>query len=149
MYDLYVHFLPLIQYTTFCISDKTDHGQRKRGAESERDQRDIIPKLDSYPDKDTVQFHMTDPRSGRDIAQMEASNYSDPSTEVNMEATIDPEDVVRAGGFGARDDLSSFLPIASDSTDFEASLLDARDYEEPQGEQRRPGLGWSEDSVSE
>ncbi|XP_059668385.1 uncharacterized protein LOC132313573 isoform X3 [Cornus florida] len=48
------------------------------------------------------------------------------------------------GGFGARDDISSFLPVASDSTDFEASLLDARDYEEPQEKICRPGLGWTE-----
>lgn len=64
--------------------------------------------------------------------------------EVNMEASVTPEEVVRAGGFGARDDMSSVLPVASDSTDFEASLLDARDYEEPQGKISRPGLGWSE-----
>ncbi|CAK7342654.1 unnamed protein product [Dovyalis caffra] len=66
------------------------------------------------------------------------------SGEVNMEASITPDDVVRAGGFGARDDISSFLPVASDSTDFEATILDARNYEEPQGEIHRPGLGWTE-----
>ncbi|KAI4300824.1 hypothetical protein L6164_034158 [Bauhinia variegata] len=68
-------------------------------------------------------------------------------SEVNMEgeATISPDDVIRAGGFGARDDIGCFLPVASDSTDLEASILDARDYEEPQaqGEGSRPGLGWS------
>ncbi|XP_020576646.1 uncharacterized protein LOC110022171 [Phalaenopsis equestris] len=64
--------------------------------------------------------------------------------DVNMEATISADDVARAGGFGARDDIGSFLPVAADSTDFEASLLDARDFEEPQGEKRRPGLGWTE-----
>lgn len=63
--------------------------------------------------------------------------------EVNMEASIRTDDVIRAGGFGARDDISSFLPVASDSTDFEASIRDARDYEEPQGEVSRPGLGWN------
>lgn len=64
--------------------------------------------------------------------------------DINMEASILPDDVVvRAGGFGARDDMSSFLPVASDSTDFEASLLNAREYEEPQEEIRRPGLGWT------
>ncbi|CAI9099786.1 OLC1v1036660C1 [Oldenlandia corymbosa var. corymbosa] len=63
--------------------------------------------------------------------------------EVNMEASISADDVVRAGGFGARDDISSCLPVASDFTDFEASLLDARDYEEPQEEISRPGLGWA------
>lgn len=63
---------------------------------------------------------------------------------VNMEATILADDVMRAGGYGARDDISSFLPVASDSTDFEASLRDARDYEEPQKDICRPGLGWKD-----
>ncbi|XP_057717758.1 uncharacterized protein LOC130932450 [Arachis stenosperma] len=69
----------------------------------------------------------------------------DASAEVNMEAFITTDDVIRAGGFGARDDISSFLPVAIDSTDFEASIRDARDYEElePQGEVSRPGLGWT------
>lgn len=62
-----------------------------------------------------------------------ASEEIDASGEVNMEASITPDDVIRAGGFGARDDISSVLPVASDSTDFEASIRDARDYEEPQG----------------
>ncbi|XP_014489721.1 uncharacterized protein LOC106752539 isoform X2 [Vigna radiata var. radiata] len=67
----------------------------------------------------------------------------DAAGDVNMEASITPDDVIRAGGFGARDDISSFLPVASDSTDFEASIRDARDYEEPQGQVSRPGLGWT------
>ncbi|XAR68473.1 hypothetical protein NMG60_11003597, partial [Bertholletia excelsa] len=66
----------------------------------------------------------------------------DESGEVNMEASISSDDVIRAGGFGARDDIGSFLPVASDSTDFEASLRDARDYEDPPEEICRPGLGW-------
>ncbi|KAJ6864373.1 hypothetical protein NC651_035045 [Populus alba x Populus x berolinensis] len=68
----------------------------------------------------------------------------DRSGEVKMEASLTPDDVIRAGGFGARDDKSSFLPVASDSTGFEATILDARNYEEPQGEIQRPGLGWTE-----
>ncbi|KAL1312467.1 uncharacterized protein [Arachis hypogaea] len=70
---------------------------------------------------------------------------TDVSGDVNMEASITTDDVIRAGGFGARDDISSFLPVAIDSTDFEASIRDARDYEEPepQGEVSRPGLGWT------
>ncbi|XP_010543509.1 PREDICTED: uncharacterized protein LOC104816402 [Tarenaya hassleriana] len=64
------------------------------------------------------------------------------SVELNMEASILAEDVIRAGGFGAKDDISSFLPVASDSTDFEESIRVARDYEEAQGEVHRPGLGW-------
>ncbi|XP_021724202.1 uncharacterized protein LOC110691571 [Chenopodium quinoa] len=133
------------------IIDKIDNGQSKKEAKSERVQEDVVlmPTEDSFSAEDTVPFSMTDPQSGREIAQMEALKQCDYSTDVNMEATINPDDVVRAGGFGARDDLSSFLPTASDSTDFEASLLDARDYEECQGEQHRPGLGWSENRVSE
>ncbi|KAI7726262.1 hypothetical protein M8C21_008606 [Ambrosia artemisiifolia] len=67
------------------------------------------------------------------------------SGDVNMEASVTSDDVMRAGGYGARDDISSFLPVASDSTDFEASLRDAREYEEPQKDVCRPGLGWKED----
>lgn len=65
-----------------------------------------------------------------------------PRGEVNMEASISAEDVIRAGGFGAKDDIGSFLPVASDSTDFEESIRSARDYEEAQPEVQRPGLGW-------
>ncbi|XVF34425.1 hypothetical protein REPUB_Repub18cG0058100 [Reevesia pubescens] len=36
-----------------------------------------------------------------------------------------------AGGFGPGDDINSFLPIASDWTDFEASIGDDGDYREP------------------
>ncbi|KAF9600027.1 hypothetical protein IFM89_002500 [Coptis chinensis] len=65
-----------------------------------------------------------------------------------MEAAITSDDVVRAGGFGARDDLGSLLLVAIESTDFEASLCDARDYEEPQGETNSPGNLESEKRVN-
>lgn len=71
------------------------------------------------------------------------------SGEVNMEVSVTAEDVIRAGGFGARDDISSFLPVASDWTDFEASIRDARNYEGPQGDVCRRGLGWREASERE
>ncbi|KAK1366171.1 Mediator of RNA polymerase II transcription subunit 23 [Heracleum sosnowskyi] len=64
------------------------------------------------------------------------------SSETNMEAPITSDDVMRAGGFGARDDIGCFLPVASDSTDFEASLRKARGYEDPQENIGKPGLGW-------
>lgn len=64
------------------------------------------------------------------------------SADVNMEAAISTEDVVRAGGFGARDDIGSLLPTAIDSTDFEASIRDARDFEGEKEEPSHPGLGW-------
>ncbi|XP_038701537.1 uncharacterized protein LOC119998309 isoform X3 [Tripterygium wilfordii] len=66
------------------------------------------------------------------------------SGEVNMEAHIIADDIIQAGGLGARDDIGSFLPVASDSTDFEATIRDAREYEELQEEISRPGLGWRE-----
>ncbi|XP_031489157.1 uncharacterized protein LOC116256784 isoform X2 [Nymphaea colorata] len=69
--------------------------------------------------------------------------------EPSLESALSSDDLVRAGGFGAKDDLSSFLPAAIDSTDFEASLRDARDYEEPQGEVSRPGLGWLDGHASD
>lgn len=73
---------------------------------------------------------------------MSQDKRDQPRGEVNMEASISAEDVIRAGGFGAKDDIGSFLPVASDSTDFEESLRSARDYEETQPEVQRPGLGY-------
>lgn len=64
------------------------------------------------------------------------------SGDVNMEAAISAEDVLRAGGFGAKDDIGSLLPTAVDSTDFEASLRDARDFEGESEKPSHPGLGY-------
>ncbi|XP_031101533.1 uncharacterized protein LOC116005468 [Ipomoea triloba] len=80
-----------------------------------------------------------DPEGGENVARAPG--------EVNMEAEITPDDVMRAGGFGARDDIGSFLPTAVDTTDFEASLRDARGYEEPQERVCRPGLGWTDEAA--
>uniref|UniRef100_R7W878 Uncharacterized protein n=1 Tax=Aegilops tauschii TaxID=37682 RepID=R7W878_AEGTA len=55
--------------------------------------------------------------------------------DMSMEAAISADDVMHAGGLGAKDDIGSLLPTAMDSTDFEASLRDARDYE---GEKEQP-----------
>ncbi|EPS64606.1 hypothetical protein M569_10176, partial [Genlisea aurea] len=52
------------------------------------------------------------------------------------------EDMIRAGGFGATDDINNFLPVASDFTDFEAHLRDTEDYEDHVKEVTRHGLGW-------
>ncbi|KAI3507449.1 hypothetical protein L1887_22435 [Cichorium endivia] len=89
-------------------------------------------------------YYSTDTVQGSKIETDEEGNVDMDSGDVNMEASISADDVMRAGGFGARDDISNFLPVASDSTDFEASLRDARDYEEPQKEICRPGLGWKD-----
>ncbi|XP_051149495.1 uncharacterized protein LOC127264132 [Andrographis paniculata] len=59
---------------------------------------------------------------------------------------VDSDDVTRAGGYGATDNISNFLPVASDFTDFEASLRDARDYEDLKEEIARPGLGWTNET---
>lgn len=83
------------------------------------------------------------------MEKQDIGNDTNTIGEVNMEASITADDIMRAGGFGATDDINSFLPVAMDLTDFEASLRDARDYEEPQGEISRPGLGWTEDVKSE
>ncbi|EYU18689.1 hypothetical protein ABFS82_10G159800 [Erythranthe guttata] len=75
------------------------------------------------------------------------NNGKDAACEaVNMEASVTSDEVTRAGGFGARDDISSFLPIASDFTDFEANIRDARGYEDLNEEIKRPGLGWSSET---
>ncbi|KAK9726061.1 hypothetical protein RND81_05G187400 [Saponaria officinalis] len=110
--------------------------------------------VDNIPEErvlaqDTRDSYTNTLKHGKDGEDKEAPQHSVPSEEVNMEAAITSDDVIRAGGFGARDGLSSVLPIASDSTDFESSLLNMREYEEPQGERRRPGLGWTEDKETE
>lgn len=86
----------------------------------------VQPGLKANPEQEQLK-----PR--RDIAQLEIVHHgvskdmvSDVNTgmsvsaEMNMEAPITSDDVMRAGGFGARDDIGCFLPVASDSTDFEA-----------------------------
>jgi len=125
------------------------------------DQAEIKAKVDavknsSDPQNSNVEGEASD-NEGKDVAD-ELQPTSGIETEdvtkhgiqkkvvgdFNIEAIITEDDVQRAGGFGATDDIGSFLPVALDSTDFEASLRSARDYEEPQGEVSRPGLGWSE-----
>ncbi|KAM7530046.1 hypothetical protein LguiB_033456 [Lonicera macranthoides] len=94
--------------------------------------------------KEFFQAKTASPRVGENVVEGICHEDMDISGELNMEASVSADDFMRAGGFGARDDISSFLPVASDSTDFEASLRDARDYEDPQEKTCRPGLGWSE-----
>uniref|UniRef100_A0A1J3IIV7 Uncharacterized protein n=1 Tax=Noccaea caerulescens TaxID=107243 RepID=A0A1J3IIV7_NOCCA len=84
----------------------------------------------------------TEERQMHGVTNQSQHGREQPRGEVNMEASISAEDVIRAGGFGAKDDNGSFLPVASDSTDFEESIRSARDYEEAQPEVQRPGLGW-------
>ncbi|XP_023526453.1 uncharacterized protein LOC111789948 isoform X1 [Cucurbita pepo subsp. pepo] len=88
-------------------------------------------------------------RSRENVMKTEPSQQIGIDGETSMEASMSADDVFRAGGFGARDDIGSFLPVASDSTDFEATIRSARAYEGPQGEISRPGLGWKEATKTE
>ncbi|KAL0339707.1 UNVERIFIED_CONTAM: hypothetical protein Sradi_4487500 [Sesamum radiatum] len=54
----------------------------------------------------------------------------DASGEVNMEVSVTADDVMRAGGFGTSDSISSLLPVASDFTDFEDHLQRVQGYED-------------------
>ncbi|KAK4272494.1 hypothetical protein QN277_021046 [Acacia crassicarpa] len=114
---------------------------------SKSDEKEAMENITRY--SGNVEPKIADQKGGEIGAEWKTPEEFDASGEVNMEASITPDDVMRAGGFGARDDISSFLPVASDSTDFEASIRDARDYEEPEGKVSRPGLGWNESSKGE
>ncbi|KAJ1263491.1 hypothetical protein BS78_09G188900 [Paspalum vaginatum] len=107
------------------------------GSEQQAQQKkpDAVADNVQSPDQETLkQFAVSDVGNISPINGHEA--------DVNMEAAISTEDVMRAGGFGAKDDIGSFLPTAIDSTDLEASLRDARDFEGEKEAPARPGLGW-------
>lgn len=108
----------------------------------EEDVKGIPKPARGSPARNNLKLDVADLKAQESAESNEVVGGKGSSGEVNMEASLSTEDVIRAGGFGARDDISSFLPVASDSTDFEAAIRDARDYEEPEGEIRRPGLGW-------
>ena len=52
---------------------------------------------------------------------------SESHVEVDMEAPVSEEDVLKAGGLGARDSLGTPLPEAMDATDFEEAVMSAVD----------------------
>uniref|UniRef100_A0A5B7BVY0 Uncharacterized protein n=1 Tax=Davidia involucrata TaxID=16924 RepID=A0A5B7BVY0_DAVIN len=138
-----------MEYGLFGTSHaKNEKRVKNEVAESVQPEADRKDDLEQHlgPLEDVVQINKGDSKGGENSTKDGAQIDMDASGEVNinMEASISSDDVIRAGGFGARDDISSFLPVASDSTDFEASLHDARDYEDPQEEICRPGLGWTE-----
>jgi hypothetical protein len=116
--------------------------------QSEMDGKDVLNPVLSPP-VNAAQVKRADWKVGELVLRDAPPEEIEASWEVNMEACITTDDVMRAGGFGARDDISSFLPVASDSTDFEATIRDARDYEEPQGDICRQGLGWTEATEAE
>lgn len=101
------------------------------------------PKLDANH-QDTTELSGIDFKGEGNVVSGASFVDVNAPSEANTKACIFLDDAVRAGGFGARDDIGSFLPVASDFTDFEASLRDARDYEDPKEEIGRPGLGWTE-----
>ena len=43
--------------------------------------------------------------------------------QVDMSAPITADDLARAGGLGAKDDMGHALPVAVDATDFEEELM--------------------------
>lgn len=92
--------------------------------------------------KDTITEELSDIRIIDKVEVGETHRSQDGYEAVNMEASLFSEDVIRAGGFGATDNIGSFLPVASDYTDFEENLRDARGYEEYEEKHARPGLGW-------
>ncbi|KAL8133395.1 uncharacterized protein LOC141712512 [Apium graveolens] len=93
--------------------------------------------------EDNTELEVIDFRGGGNVVDASFVDVNAPS-EASTKAAIFLDDAIRAGGFGARDDIGSSLPVASDFTDFEASLRDAHDYEVVKEETRRPGLGWAE-----
>ncbi|XP_010269654.1 PREDICTED: uncharacterized protein LOC104606254 [Nelumbo nucifera] len=131
------------------VHDKNKDGMQNEVVESDDQEMNVEDAPRNLSDVKDVEINMMDTEIEDSVAGNAALGEGDTLGEVNMEASIMPDDVIRAGGFGARDDISSFLPVAIDSTDFEASLRDARDYEEPQGEICRPGLGWKDASETE
>lgn len=131
--------------------DKIENAVKNEVSELNRremDGKDIQNPVLSPPG-DLVQVNLADGKVVENVVRDAPLEEMEISGEINMEAYITTDDVMRAGGFGARDDIGCFLPVASDFTDFEATIRDARDYEEPQGEICRSGLGWTEGTKAE
>ncbi|KAH7677181.1 hypothetical protein IHE45_07G065800 [Dioscorea alata] len=126
----------------FSFGDKNENASKREEQNGENHKIEI--KKPTKQVGDTVKYEGEMESSKKGSIEQNANMKNSVTGEVNMEAVIKTDDVVRAGGFGATDDIGSLLPVAVDSTDFEASLRDARDFEEPQGETLRPGLGWTE-----
>ncbi|KDP26097.1 hypothetical protein JCGZ_21130 [Jatropha curcas] len=121
--------------------DADENSTRKEATESKHDGAKNVLRLVPSPPTNYEHINMVVWKGG-EIVPRDVPAGEGTCGEVNMEASITTDDVIRAGGFGARDDINNFLPVASDSTDFEETILDARNYEEPQRETQRPGLGW-------
>lgn len=114
----------------------------KQNESQEYDKSEFDRKNDGTPDSALIMRS-----SEKRTAQPEMPKDEKTRGELNMEASVTTDDVVKAGGFGVTDSICSFLPVAMDCTDFECSLRDARDFEEPQGEISRPGLGYLDSKI--
>jgi hypothetical protein len=127
---------PIIFFFIYLHVAGMDEKNFGNGQKAQQDNRDAL--TDSVPSKDleTLKLH-----SDSDTGKSSVVNGHE-LADIDMEAAISTEDVVRAGGFGAKDDIGSLLPTAIDSTDFEASIRDARDFEGEREEPSHPGLGW-------
>ncbi|KAI3471342.1 hypothetical protein Pfo_030707 [Paulownia fortunei] len=124
------------------FTDFEDHLHNVRGYEDSEGK--IAGQSD--PPTDILEVGKVDVKDIDIVKEHVAPESQDAFEAVNMEASVTSDEVTRAGGFGATDDISSFLPVASDFTDFEAYLRDARDYEDLDEEISRPGLGWTSET---
>ncbi|CAN4106612.1 unnamed protein product [Withania somnifera] len=119
------------------LRSKKDHSTKNEDVES-------YMKMQHASGEETSELNQG--QGGKNVTADVAAAYEKSHGDVNMEADISMDDVIRAGGLGVRDDLNSVLPVAADTTDFEASIRDAWDYEGERESINRPGLGWKEPS---
>lgn len=127
------------------VAVTADEVMRAGGFGATDDINSIVPVATDFTDfedhlRDVRSYEEPEDKFAEDVKKHAASESQE---AVNMEASVNSDEVLRAGGFGATDDISSFLPVASDFTDFEANLRDARDYEDSEEKINRPGLGWT------
>ncbi|WOK96805.1 hypothetical protein Cni_G05513 [Canna indica] len=128
-------FSVLVGYENNMMNPRKEANPHKVESEGSTEQKDMLKNSDDSNMKSN---------NGKVVEPNIGTRDKGDTCVVYTDVTLSLDDVIRAGGLGARDDISSVLPVAIDSTDFEASLRDARDFEEPQGQIRRPGLGWTE-----
>ncbi|XP_011075361.1 uncharacterized protein LOC105159855 [Sesamum indicum] len=121
-------------------SDFTDFEDHLRRVQGYEDAVDKIAGGKSDPSKDIQEVGKVH------VKDIDNAEEHDAFEAVNMETSVTSDEMIRAGGFGATDNISSFLPVASDFTDFEAYLRDAREYEGLDEEINRPGLGWNSEA---
>ncbi|KAF9664651.1 hypothetical protein SADUNF_Sadunf16G0040400 [Salix dunnii] len=96
-------------------SDTDENRTRNQAAETNFSRNDVkdIPRPGPSTPGVNMKVNVVDWKA-QELVSPNTPIDEDRSGEVNMEASITPDDVRRAGGFGAKDDISSFLPVASD-----------------------------------